>query len=177
MRFTETSLTGGYLVEPEPRGDDRGFFARLWCQQEFAERGLSASFVQCNSSFSPLGGTLRGLHYQVPPYEEIKLVRCVRGAVFDVMVDLRRDSPTYLRWFGVELAADKGTMLYVPAQCAHGYLTLQENSEVVYPVSQFYHPEAERGVRWNDPLFRIAWPNGGARNVSAKDQAWPDYTP
>jgi dTDP-4-dehydrorhamnose 3,5-epimerase len=177
MRFTETSVMGGYIVEPQPRSDERGFFARLWCQQEFAERGLTAAFVQCNDSFSRDRGTLRGLHYQAPPYQEVKLVRCVKGSVFDVMVDLRPDSATYLRWFGLELSAENRTMLYVPEGCAHGYLTLEENSEVVYPVSQFYHPEVERGVRWNDLTFGIDWPEPGVRAVSAKDQAWPDYTP
>jgi len=177
MRFTETLVTGAYVVEPEPRGDERGFFARLWCQAEFAEHGLDATFVQCNSSFSPGRGTLRGLHYQISPFQEVKLVRCVRGAIFDVLVDLRRDSATYLRWFGIELSERNRRMLYVPAECAHGYLTLEENSEVIYPVSQFYRPEAERGIRWDDPLFRIEWPETGARTISAKDQAWPDYKP
>jgi dTDP-4-dehydrorhamnose 3,5-epimerase len=177
MRFTETSVKGAYIVEPEARGDARGFFTRLWCQQEFADRGLSAAFVQCNDSFSPGRGTLRGLHYQTAPHQEVKLVRCIRGAVYDVIVDLRPDSPTYLRWVGLELTGENRTMLYVPEGCAHGYLTLEDNSEVTYPVSQFYHPEAERGVRWNDPLFGIQWPNGGARTISPKDQAWPDYTP
>jgi dTDP-4-dehydrorhamnose 3,5-epimerase len=177
MRFTETPLSGAFIVEPEPRGDDRGFFTRLWCQHEFAERGLKATFVQCNGSFSPYIGTLRGLHYQAPPYEEVKLVRCVRGAVFDVIVDLRRDSTTYLQWFGLELSAENRRMVYVPEGCAHGYLTIQENSEVVYPVSQFYQPEAERGVRWDDKMFGIDWPDTGVRVISNKDRAWPDYTP
>ncbi len=177
MRFTETLVTGAYVVEPEPRGDERGFFARLWCQAEFAERGLDATFVQCNSSFSPGRGTLRGLHYQMSPFQDVKLIRCIKGAVFDVLVDLRRDSATYLRWFGIELSEQNRKMVYVPAECAHGYLTLEENSEVIYPVSQFYRPEAERGIRWNDPLFGIEWPLQGARTISAKDQAWPDYTP
>jgi dTDP-4-dehydrorhamnose 3,5-epimerase len=177
MRFTETAVTGAYIIEPDCRGDERGAFARLWCQAEFAEHGLTAAFVQCNCSFSPYRGTLRGLHYQLPPYEEAKLVRCIRGAVYDVIVDLRPDSAAHLRWLGVELTPENRKMLYVPEGCAHGYLTLEEKSEVVYTVSQFYHPEAERGVRWNDRLFEIAWPNGGAQTLSAKDQSWPDYKP
>jgi dTDP-4-dehydrorhamnose 3,5-epimerase len=177
MRFTEVTVAGAYIVEPELRGDERGFFARLWCREEFAARGLNAAFVQCNDSFNPRRGALRGLHCQAAPFQEVKLVRCVRGAVYDVLVDLRRDSVTYLRWFGVELTANNRKMVYVPEGCAHGYLTLEDHSEVTYPVTQSYKPEAERGVRWNDPLFGIEWPEVGARTVSAKDQSWPDYTP
>ena len=177
MKFTETSVSGAYLVEPEPRGDDRGFFARLWCQDEFAAHGLTAEFVQCNDSFSARRGTLRGLHYQAAPYAEVKLVRCVRGSVFDVLVDLRPESPTYKRWFGAELTAKNRQMLYVPEGCAHGYLTLEDESEVVYPVSRPYHPEAERGIRWNDPQFGIAWPEAGSLTMSPKDERWPDYRP
>src|SRR5262249_49758163 len=149
------------IVEPELRSDERGGFARLWCRREFAEHGLNAAFVQCNGSFSARRGTLRGLHYQAAPYQEAKLVRCIRGAIFDVLVDLRRDSQTYLRWFGVELTADNWKMIYVPEGCAHGYLTLEDNVEVMYPVTSFYHPEAERGLRWDDPLVAIQWPNSG----------------
>jgi len=177
MRFIDTRVMGAYIVEPEARGDERGSFSRLWCLQEFADHGLNGAFVQCNSSVSPRRGTLRGLHYQMPPYQEAKLARCVRGSAFDVMIDLRRDSPTHLKWFGCELSAGNRRMLYVPEGCAHGYLTLEDHSELVYAVSAFYHPEAERGIRWNDPLFGIEWPNGGAQVVSPKDQTWPDYTP
>jgi dTDP-4-dehydrorhamnose 3,5-epimerase len=175
MRFRQTLVHRAYAIEPEPRGDDRGTFARLWCQREFADQGLTVSVVQCNSSVNRCTGTLRGLHYQAAPHEEAKLVRCVRGSVFDVIVDLRVDSPTYLRWLGLELSPLDGKMLYVPEGCAHGYLTLEDDSEVIYLVSEFYHPETERGVRWNDPAFAIAWPNGGPRTVSAKDQSWADY--
>jgi dTDP-4-dehydrorhamnose 3,5-epimerase len=175
MRFTETHVSGAFLIQPEPRGDERGFFARLWCRDEFAARGLTADFVQCNDSFSARRGTLRGLHYQTAPYQEVKLVRCVRGAIFDVLVDLRPASPTFARWFGTELSAENRTMLYVPEGCAHGYLTLEEASEIVYPVSRLYHPEAERGVRWNDPRFAIEWPDAGSLTISAKDEQWPDY--
>jgi dTDP-4-dehydrorhamnose 3,5-epimerase len=177
MKFTETSVSGAYLVEPEPRGDDRGFFARLWCQDEFAAHGLAAEFVQCNDSFSARRGTLRGLHYQIAPYAEVKLVRCVRGSVFDVLVDLRPESPTYRHWFGTELTARNRRMLYVPEGCAHGYLTLEDESEVVYPVSRPYRPEAERGIRWNDAQFGISWPEAGALTMSPKDERWPDYQP
>jgi dTDP-4-dehydrorhamnose 3,5-epimerase len=176
MRFTETSVTGAYLIEPEPHTDARGSFARLWCREEFAMRGLNAAFDQCNDSFSARRGTLRGLHYQAAPYGEVKLVRCVRGAVFDVLVDLRPTSPTFSRWFGAELTAQNGLMLYVPEGCAHGYLTLEDASEVIYPVSRPYHPEAERGIRWNDPHFNVQWPIAESITLSAKDEHWPDYS-
>ena len=177
MRFIETRVAGAFLVEPEPRGDDRGFFARLWCREEFAVQGLNAAFVQCNDAFTARRGTLRGLHYQVAPHEEVKLIRCVRGAVFDVLVDLRPDSPTYTQWVGATLTAENRTMLYVPEGCAHGYLALEDGSEVMYPVTKPYHPAAERGVRWNDPRFGIEWPEIGPLVISAKDERWPDYEP
>lgn len=176
MRFIETRLAGVLVVEPEPRGDERGFFERLWCANEFAEHGLNGTFVQCNGSFSAARRTLRGLHYQSAPYAEVKLVRCVRGAVFDVTVDLRRESPTYLGWFGAELTADRRNMVYVPEGCAHGYMTLEDHSEVIYPVSQYYRPDAELGVRWNDPRFAIEWPAQGPETVSEKDRRWRDFT-
>ena len=175
MRFTETPVHGAFLIDPEPRGDERGFFARLWCRDEFAAHGLTADFVQCNDSFSARRGTLRGLHYQAAPHGEVKLVRCVRGAVWDVLVDLRPDSPSYRRWFGAELSAANRRLLYVPDGCAHGYLTLEDESEVVYPVSQPYSPAAERGVRWNDPQFGIEWPLAEPLTLSPKDRQWPDY--
>jgi dTDP-4-dehydrorhamnose 3,5-epimerase len=175
MRFNETAIDGSYLVDIEPRGDHRGFFARLWCREEFSRHGLTADFVQCNGSYSAQSGTLRGLHYQTRPFEEVKLVRCIRGSIFDVVVDLRRDSRTYRRWLGVTLTADERRMMYVPRGCAHGYLTLEDHSEVEYPVSEFYKPEAERGLRWDDPAFGIKWPAPGVQNVSSKDGAWPDY--
>jgi dTDP-4-dehydrorhamnose 3,5-epimerase len=174
MRFTETRVSGAFIVEPEAKSDERGFFTRLWCRDEFARRGLNGEFVQCNGSFSHRIGTLRGLHYQSAPYEEVKLIQCVRGAIFDVLVDLRPTSKSYLRWFGMELNADNRSLLYVPAGCAHGYMTLQDDTEVVYPVSAPYQASAERGVRWNDPLFAIEWPIAPT-TVSPKDQSWPDY--
>jgi dTDP-4-dehydrorhamnose 3,5-epimerase len=177
MMFTPVAISGAYVVEAEPRADERGFFARQWCAEEFARAGLSAAFVQCNGSFSARKGTLRGMHYQVPPDEEIKLVRCIRGAVFDVMIDLRPASATHKQWFGIELTADNRKMLYVPAGCAHGYLTMCDHSEVLYPVTQYYRPDAERGVRWNDPAFGVQWPAMAPLTISAKDAAWPDYRP
>ena len=175
MRFTETPVTGAFLIEPDSRRDDRGWFSRVWCQREFAEHGLNGTFVQCNASFSRHSGTLRGLHYQTAPYAEAKLIRCLRGAIFDVIVDVRPESSTYLRWYGTQLTPDGYTMLYVPEGCAHGYLTLEDHSEVEYPVSQFYRPDAERGIRWNDPSFAIAWPQTTTRTISVKDQSWPDF--
>ena len=172
MRFTETPITGAWLVEPEPRTDERGSFTRLWCRDEFAARGLRADFVQCNSSVSIVRGTLRGLHWQAAPHAEIKLVSCVSGRVFDAIVDVRPDSPTYRRWFGAELTPGNRRMMYVPEGCAHGYLTLQAGSEVVYPVTAAYHPEAERGLRWDDPVVGIAWPIP-PMVVSPKDRSWP----
>ncbi len=176
MIFTETSVAGAWLIDLDPRGDERGYFARAWCQREFAARGLTATFVQCNEAFSRWRGTLRGLHYQAEPHGEVKLMRCVRGAVFDVIVDLRADSPTHRRWFGTELSADNRRRLYVPAGCAHGYQALTDHCEVVYPVSAFYEPSAERGVRWNDPAFHLRWPLPPA-HLSDKDAHWPDYQP
>ena len=175
MELVATPVHGAYLVQPTPRSDERGFFARVWCTDEFAARGLSAAFVQCNDSLSLRRGTLRGLHYQVAPFAEVKLIRCVRGAVFDAIVDLRPESPTYLRWAGAELTAENRTMMYVPEGCAHGYLTLVDDTEVIYPVTCAYRPDAERGVRWNDPAFGIEWPHVGPITLSPKDRCWPDY--
>jgi dTDP-4-dehydrorhamnose 3,5-epimerase len=177
MTFAETSIHGAWLIKLEPRSDERGFFARVWCEQELAARGLTGRFVQCNDSQSRHAGTLRGLHYQAEPYGEVKLVRCIRGTVFDVIVDVRPDSPTYLQWYGVELSADNRRSLYVPSGCAHGYQTLVDDSEVMYPVSTMYTPEAERGIRWDDPLFAIRWPDVGARHLSPQDTRWPDFAP
>jgi dTDP-4-dehydrorhamnose 3,5-epimerase len=175
MTFVETSIEGAWLVELEPRSDERGFFARVWCEEEFAARGLNARFVQCNTAFSRHRGTIRGLHYQADPHGEVKLMRCIRGSVFDVVVDVRRDSSTYLHWWGIELSEENRRMVYVPAGCAHGYQTLRDDTEVMYPVSSPYTPTAERGVRWNDPLFAIRWPDVPARHVSPKDASWADF--
>lgn len=176
MNFMETKLSGSYVIEPERLEDGRGFFARAWCKREFEERGLDANPVQCNISFNRKRGTLRGMHLQLPPYEETKLVRCTRGSIYDVIIDLRPDSGTYLKWVGVELSAENGKMLYVPGGFAHGYLTLEDSTEVFYQVSQFYAPGAEAGVKWDDPVFGIEWPEPGAV-ISEKDRSWPDYRP
>jgi len=173
MRFIETPIAGAWLVEPEPRGDERGFFSRLWCREELAAHGLNGNFVQCNNSFSRSRGTLRGLHYQAPPHAEAKLVGCIRGRIFDVIVDLRGDSPTSRNWFGRELTQDNRLMIYVPEGCAHGYLTLEDASEVIYPVTAAYHGELERGLRWDDPVIGIEWPIPPSV-VSQKDREWPD---
>jgi len=175
MKFIQTCVAGAWIIEPEPRIDDRGFFARVWDHNEFAARGLSMAFVQCNNSGSRWKGTIRGLHWQESPFAEIKLVRCTRGAVFDVVADVRPDSPTFGRWAGVELSADNRLWLYVPQLCAHGYMSLEDGSEVIYAVTAPYHPSAERGIRYNDPYFAIRWPNVGEILVSEKDRSWPDF--
>lgn len=158
MIFRETKLPGAFIIEAEPIEDERGFFARTWSQEEFAARGLNANFVQCNSSFNKLRGTLRGMHYQIPPHEEVKLVRCTSGAIYDVIIDLREDSPTRFKWIAVELNARNLAMLYIPRGFAHGFQTLTDEAEVFYQVSEYYHQESARGVRWDDPLFGIDWP-------------------
>jgi len=177
MKFVETAVAGAWLVELEPLVDHRGFFARVWSDDAFAERGLTTRFVQCNTAYSQRAGTVRGLHYQVQPFADAKLIRCIRGAVFDVIVDVRPESPTYLRWWGVKLSEDNRRLLYVPPGCAHGYQALCDDTEVMYPVSAPYAASAERGVRWDDPLFGIEWPDTVDRLVSAKDAAWPDFVP
>jgi dTDP-4-dehydrorhamnose 3,5-epimerase len=176
MIFIETRLKGAFIVEIEKWEDERGFFARSWCQKEFTEHGLNPNLVQCNISFSRNKGTLRGLHYQIAPNEESKLVRCTIGAIYDVIIDLRQDSPTYKQWLGVELIADNHRMLYVPEGFANGFQTLTGNTEIFYQVSQFYSPESERGVRWNDPTFGIEWPILDDLIISDKDKNWPDYS-
>jgi dTDP-4-dehydrorhamnose 3,5-epimerase len=177
MTFTETELPGAYLIDLEPRTDERGFFARAWCRREFEEHGLSPQLVQCNVAYNRGAGTLRGMHFQIPPRAEAKLVRCTRGAIYDVIVDLRPQSPTYTHWIGVELNDENRRMLYVPEGVAHGYQTLVSGTETFYQVSEYYTPEAEGGVRWDDPAFNITWPDAERRIISAKDQAWPDYRP
>lgn len=172
MRFIETSIPGAYLIEIEPIEDERGFFARSWCQREFAEHGLDANLVQCNISFNHARGTLRGLHFQAPPHEETKLVRCTRGALFDVLVDMRPASPAYCRWEGFELTAMNHRMLYVPKGLAHGFQTLEDDTEVFYQMGEFFHPESARGVRWDDPTLAIRWPIA-APILSDRDAAFP----
>ncbi len=174
MIFVETMLKGAFIIEIEKREDHRGFFARSWCQREFTEHGLNPHPVQTNVSFSKKKGTLRGMHYQISPYEESKLVRCTRGAIYDVIIDLRPDSPTYRKWVGVELTPDSYRMLYVPEKFAHGFQTLEDDTEVTYQVTQFYTPGSERGIRWNDPVFNIQWPLD-VQVISDKDRDCPDY--
>lgn len=175
MIFAETSLPGAFVIDLDRRADERGFFARAWCRDEFAERGLSTHLAQCNIAFNARAGTLRGLHFQAEPHAEVKLVRCTRGSVYDVIVDLRSDSPTYQEWLGVELSADNGRMLYVPEGFAHGYQTLEDSTETFYQVSAFYAPAAQRGVRWDDPAFAIEWPPSARRTMSARDRTWPNF--
>ena len=174
MRFVETPLKGAYVIELEPVQDARGFFARAWCENELESRGLVGRVAQTNLSFNVTKGTLRGLHYQVTPHEEVKFIRCIAGSIFDVMVDLRPDSPTLRAWFGVELSAENRKMLYVPKGFAHGYQTMVDRAEVFYLTSEFYAPTYERGVRWNDPAFGISWPLAPVA-MSARDQAFPDF--
>jgi dTDP-4-dehydrorhamnose 3,5-epimerase len=175
MIFKELDLDGAYLISPEPIGDERGIFARVWCRQEFREHSLADDFVQCNTAFNRSRGTLRGMHFQRTPHREVKLVRCTKGSIFDAIVDLRPDSPTYKQWAGFELSADNRKMLYIPKGFAHGYLTLTDNSEVFYQVSTAYAPQNEGGVRWDDPAFGIHWPAMGPLIISVKDRRWPDY--
>lgn len=172
MRFIETTIPGAWLIEIDRIEDGRGFLARAWCRREFAEHGLQADFVQCNISFNRLRGTLRGLHYQAPPHEETKLVRCTRGALFDVLVDWRPGSFAYRRWEGFELTADNHRMLYVPEGIAHGFQTLEDDTEVFYQMGEFHHPESAHGLRWDDPALGIRWPLGKPI-VSDRDSAYP----
>lgn len=176
MKFYKTPLEGAYTIELDKRGDDRGFFARLFCQREFEAAGVPMSAVQINNSLSAKAGTLRGMHYQLPPAAEIKVVRCIRGALYDAIIDIRPDSPTFGKWFGVELTAENRTMILVPRGFAHGILTLTDDTEAFYLVSSFYGPEQERGIRFDDPRFGIGWPLAPVE-ISPKDRAWPDFDP
>lgn len=175
MIFVETELKGVFIIEPEKLEDERGFFARVWCQKEFSKYGLNPLLVQCNISFNKKKNTLRGMHYQAPPYQEDKLIRCTMGAIYDVAIDLRSDSPTFRKQVAVVLTAQNRKMLYVPAGCAHGFQTLEDNTEVYYQMSQFYVPKAARGVRWDDPLFDIQWPAAKARMIGKRDREYPDF--
>jgi dTDP-4-dehydrorhamnose 3,5-epimerase len=173
--ISETKLKGAYLIELELFEDVRGFFARAWSDREFQASGLNASWVECNVSFNKKKGTLRGMHYQLPPYEQVKLVRCTRGRVYDVIIDLRPDSPTFKHWFALELSAENHLMLYVPGGFAHGFQTLRDNTEVFYQTSAFYAPEHARGVRWNDSAFNITWP-ADDRVMIDRDRNYHDFT-
>lgn len=174
MKFQETKLAGAYIVDLNLLEDDRGFFARMFCREEFEKHGLVSDVLQGNMSWNKTKGTLRGMHYQHHPYQETKFIRCTRGAIYDVIIDLRKDSPTYQQWVGVELTADNRTALFVPRDFAHGFITLQDDTEVFYLVSQSYQPGSEGGIRWDDPRFNIQWPTPPTC-ISPKDAAWPDY--
>jgi dTDP-4-dehydrorhamnose 3,5-epimerase len=174
MTFSKTGLDGVFTVEIEPRPDARGFFARTWCGEEFARAGLDTYVAQCSISFNKHKGTLRGMHYQAAPFAETKLVRCTQGAIFDVVIDLRPASPTYQKWTAAELNATNRTMMYVPQGCAHGFLTLAEDTEVSYQMSQFYSEASARGVRWDDPTFGIAWPTAVVV-ISDRDRTYPNF--
>jgi dTDP-4-dehydrorhamnose 3,5-epimerase len=174
LKFISTALAGAFVIELEPLIDERGFFARTFCQQEFEALGLDPVLRQCSISFNHRRGTLRGMHYQATPHEEAKLVRCTRGAIHDVILDLRASSPTFSRWIGVRVSADNRRMVYIPRGFAHGFQTLVDDSEVFYQMSEFYHPECARGLRWNDPRFAIEWPLADAI-ISARDRSYPDF--
>jgi dTDP-4-dehydrorhamnose 3,5-epimerase len=177
MRFTELRLSGALLIEPDRRADERGWFARTWCREEFARRGLPDAWAQCSAAFNRRRGTLRGLHYQADPFPEAKLVRCTHGAVYDVIVDLRPDAPTFAQWVAVELSGENGRQLFVPPGFAHGYQTLTDGAELDYLISEAYRPELARGVRWDDPALAIAWPDCPERIVSERDRSFPDLRP
>ena len=176
MIFIETKLEGAFLIDPECIEDERGFIARTCCRKEFEQYGLKSDWVQCNISYNKRKGTLRGMHYQVDPYAEVKLVRCTMGAIYDVIIDLRSNSKTYRQWIAAELSAENRKMIYIPQGFAHGFQTLMDNSEIFYQMSAFYAPECARAVRWNDPQFKIHWPEA-ERTMSKKDQIINDFDP
>lgn len=175
MLFAETKLKGAYLIEIECSEDERGYFARMFCREEFEEHGLNSSVAQCNISYNRKKGTLRGMHYQVAPFAEAKLVTCLAGSIYDVIIDLRADSATYCEWLAVELrGGERRNVLYIPEGFAHGFLTLEDHSEVFYQMSEFYAPQSVRGVRWDDPAFAIQWPEA-PRILSERDRSYPDF--
>jgi dTDP-4-dehydrorhamnose 3,5-epimerase len=175
MKFIATKLPDAFVLELERQEDERGFFARAWCRDEFGDHGLVSELAQCSISRNRLAGTLRGMHFQTAPHEEAKLVRCTAGAVFDVIIDLRRDSATYGEWLGVELEAERGNALFVPKGFAHGFQTLVDETDVLYMISDPYVPETASGVRWDDPAFGIDWPDATVRTISERDRSWPDH--
>lgn len=174
MKFHETKISGVFEIHLEPQADERGFFARSWCRKEFEDRGLDSNLVQCSISLSTHKGTLRGMHYQAAPFPETKIVRCTQGAIYDVVLDLRPKSATFRDWIAVVLSAENRKMIYVPKGCAHGFLTLQSQSEVFYQMSEFYNAQSARGVRWDDPAFQIAWPEK-AEVISERDRTYPNF--
>ena len=175
MIFTETRLKSAFVIDPERLEDERGFFARSWCEREFKDHGIDTKFVQCNISFNKKKGTLRGLHYQSAPYEEAKLVRCTMGAIYDVIVDLRPSFKTFTQWFSLNMTAENRRMIYIPEGFAHGFLTLEDNTEVFYQMSEFYSPGYGRGIRWDDLNFGIKWPET-VQVISDQDKSYPDFT-
>jgi dTDP-4-dehydrorhamnose 3,5-epimerase len=174
MKFHDTKIPGVFEIHLEARVDERGFFARSWCQKEFQQHGLKDYLVQCNVSFNKKKGTVRGMHYQADPFPETKVVSCSRGAIYDVVIDLRRGSPAYRCWIGVHLTAANRSMIYVPEGCAHGFMTLEDETEVCYKMSEFYHPELSQGVRWDDPAFAVSWPLP-VEAISDRDRTYPDF--
>ncbi len=172
MLFEEGLVSGAFVIRPERRVDERGFFARIHCEKELADHGLEGGLCQTNAGFSPRAGTLRGMHFQAAPHAEVKIMRCTRGAAFDVVVDLRPQSPTFKSWFGIELTAENGLLLYAPEGTAHGYLTLSDDTELLYTTNKMYAPNAARGLRFDDPAFNIHWP-AEVRTISKADQTWP----
>jgi len=174
MIFKETPLKGVFILEFDKLEDKRGYFARTWCKNEFKKHGLNPDLVQCNISFNNIKGTLRGMHYQADPHAEAKLVQCTRGSVYDVVIDLRPDSKTHKQWYAAELSGENHRMLYIPENFAHGFITLEDNTEVFYQMSEFYYPECARGVRWNDPAFSIQWPMN-VKVISDRDNGYNDY--
>lgn len=176
MKFNPTPLSGAFTIELDKREDDRGFFARLFCEQEFIAAGIPTKIAQINNALSSQAGTLRGMHYQLEPSAEIKVVRCIRGSVYDVIVDLRPDSPTFKQWFGTELSSENRRMMYAPRGFAHGLMTLTDDAEMFYLASAPYDPQRERGLRYNDPQFAIVWPRS-VTEISEKDRTWPNFDP
>ncbi|MDQ6654140.1 MAG: dTDP-4-dehydrorhamnose 3,5-epimerase [Acidobacteriota bacterium] len=175
MKFVETKLKGAFIIEAEKFEDERGYFVRHWSDRDFEAAGLDARLVECNGSFNRRKGTLRGMHYQEAPYEQVKLVRCTRGAIYDVIIDLRPASTSFKQWFGVELTAENARMLYVPAGFAHGFQTLADDTEMSYQMSSHFEPASGRGVRWNDPAFGIEWPETDQRIIISRDREYPDF--
>ena len=176
MLFKETKLSGAYVIDIEPNKDNRGFFARTWCKKEFIHKGLNSNLVQCNTSYNNKAGTLRGMHYQAPPFEEVKIVRCIRGAIFDVIIDIRPESNTYLQWEAFELSARNRRMLYIPEGFAHGFQTLENDTEVFYQMSEYYYPTSAKGLRWDDPTFNITWPITREIILSDKDNSYERFS-
>ncbi len=175
MKFYPLPLEGAYCLEPEEIHDERGYFARTYCKEEFLKFGLNPHLEQCSLSFNRCKYTVRGMHYQISPFKEAKLVSCVQGAIFDVIIDMRKDSKTFLEWFGVELTAENNKQLYIPEGFAHGFQTLADNSKVFYQISEKFHPSSARGVRWDDPRFAIAWPYKENITISQKDISYSDF--